>query len=94
MKKKLVSIVLSAVMAMSIVACGSSSTTTSSVSSSEAGQTTADAADTQASEAADAQTSTSDAQTYSVGIVQLMQHVALDKATEGFTAALTEKLGD
>lgn len=31
---------------------------------------------------------------YEVGIVQLQQHVALDKATEGFQAALKEKLGD
>lgn len=32
--------------------------------------------------------------TYTVGIVQLVQHDALDQATEGFKAALTEKLGD
>ena len=32
--------------------------------------------------------------TYSVGIVQLMEHVALDKATQGFRDALTEKLGN
>ena len=32
--------------------------------------------------------------TYHVGIVQLMQHVALDQATQGFQDALTEKLGD
>ena len=32
--------------------------------------------------------------TYKVGIVQLVQHDALDQATEGFKAALTEKLGD
>ena len=31
---------------------------------------------------------------YNVGIVQLMQHVALDQATQGFQDALTEKLGD
>ena len=31
---------------------------------------------------------------YSVGIVQLVQHVALDQATQGFQDALTEKLGD
>ncbi len=31
---------------------------------------------------------------YTVGIVQLMQHVALDQATQGFRDALTEKLGD
>ncbi len=31
---------------------------------------------------------------YEIGIVQLAQHVALDKATEGFQAALKDKLGD
>ncbi len=32
--------------------------------------------------------------TYTVGIVQLMQHEALDAATKGFKDVLTEKLGD
>ena len=32
--------------------------------------------------------------TYNVGICQLVQHVALDAATQGFQDALTEKLGD
>ncbi|MBQ9119644.1 MAG: ABC transporter substrate-binding protein [Lachnospiraceae bacterium] len=32
--------------------------------------------------------------TYEIGICQLVQHPALDSATEGFKAALTEKLGD
>ena len=32
--------------------------------------------------------------TYKIGICQLVQHPALDAATEGFKAALTEKLGD
>ena len=32
--------------------------------------------------------------TYKVGIVQLMQHVALDQATKGFQDALKQKLGD
>ena len=31
---------------------------------------------------------------YNIGIVQLMEHSALDNATNGFKAALTEKLGD
>ncbi len=31
---------------------------------------------------------------YSIGICQLVQHVALDAATQGFQDALTEKLGD
>lgn len=34
------------------------------------------------------------AETYEVGICQLVQHVALDAATQGFKDALTEKLGD
>ena len=33
-------------------------------------------------------------ETYQVGVIQLVQHVALDAATEGFQDALTEKLGD
>jgi putative ABC transport system substrate-binding protein len=33
-------------------------------------------------------------QTYTVGICQLIQHDALDAATQGFKDALTEKLGD
>ena len=30
---------------------------------------------------------------YSIGIVQIVQHEALDAATEGFKKALTDKLG-
>lgn len=36
----------------------------------------------------------SDAKTYTIGICQLVQHPALDSATQGFEDALTEKLGD
>ncbi len=41
----------------------------------------------------DAQTG-NEGKTYTVGIVQQMQHAALDAATEGFQDALTELLGD
>ena len=34
-----------------------------------------------------------ESKTYEVGVVQLVQHVALDAATQGFIDALTEKLG-
>ena len=33
-------------------------------------------------------------ETYTIGICQLVQHAALDAATQGFMDALTEKLGD
>lgn len=35
-----------------------------------------------------------DADTYKVGVIQLVEHDALDAATQGFQDALTEKLGD
>ena len=65
--KKLISLVLAAVMALSLVACGSGSK--------------------------DKYTDTGD-KTYKVGVVQLVQHEALDAATKGFTDALKEALGD
>lgn len=39
-------------------------------------------------------TTTAFADTYNVGICQLVQHVALDSATQGFKDALTDALGD
>ena len=65
--KKLISLVLAAVMALSLVACGSGNK--------------------------DKDTDTGD-KTYKVGVVQLVQHEALDAATKGFTDALKEALGD
>ena len=35
-----------------------------------------------------------DEQVFTVGVVQLVQHEALDAATQGFTDALKEALGD
>lgn len=72
MKKKLVSMILVAAMAMGAVACGSAET-----------------AKDPAGEAGNA-----DGKTYKVGVCQLLQHPALDAATQGFQDALTEKLGD
>lgn len=39
-------------------------------------------------------TNTDGTKTYTVGVVQLVQHEALDAATQGFTDALKEALGD
>lgn len=80
--KKLISVMTAACLAASLAACGS--TASSTPASSEASSS---AAESVTSEAADAQT-------YKVGICQLVQHVALDAATEGFKDALTEELGD
>ena len=73
MKKKLIAMLLSAAMCLSLAACGQK----------------ADTPDT-----TDPAEPSGDAATYTVGICQLVQHVALDAATQGFKDALTEALGD
>ena len=60
MKKKIVSLVLTAVLAMSLAGCGEG--------------------------AQDG--------TYTVGVCQIVEHPALDAATQGFEDALKEKLGE
>lgn len=86
MKKKLLSVLLTATLAMSLTACGSESTSTDSAAATDATVATEAASD-------DAAAST-DGATYRIGICQLVQHDALDAATQGFKDALTEKLGD
>ena len=78
MKKKFLALALTAVMALRMAACGGDTQST----------------DTDTSSDASGAVTGGDGQTYTVGIIQQMQHVALDAATEGFQAALTEKLGD
>ena len=62
--KKLISLILVCVMALSLCACGSSASNASGD------------------------------KTYTVGICQLVQHAALDSATQGFKDALTDAFGD
>lgn len=47
-----------------------------------------------ATNATEGTNASADGTVYHVGICQLVEHPALDAATEGFQAALTEKLGD
>ena len=97
MKKsaKLLSMILAASMVMSMAACSGGTKDNS------AGETTSASADTQApasdgakdnTEAADSADGEKAAsgETYTVGICQLVQHDALDAATQGFKDAFTE----
>ncbi len=103
MKKTMV-LAAAAVLALSLAGCAGqeSGTESSSAASGVTGDTQAEAAEegTEAafgneSETAGSGTGTGGAgETYQIGICQLVQHPALDAATEGFQAALTEKLGD
>ncbi|MCR5715881.1 MAG: ABC transporter substrate-binding protein [Lachnospiraceae bacterium] len=93
MKKKLMALVLTGAMVMSMTACGSEAATdTAAEVATEAADAASEAADA-ATEAADAAEASDDA-TYTVGICQLVQHDALDAATKGFRDALTEEFGD
>lgn len=98
MKKqsKIMSLVLAGAMVLSLAACGGTASETQPAdTAAQAADTAAQAADTTA-EAADtaADTAAAEGQSYRIGICQLVQHDALDAATQGFKDALTEALGD
>ena len=78
--KKLLSLLCVAAMIFALAACGGSQAPAA---------TQAPAAEAPAAEAP-----AEEAQVFNVGICQLVQHPALDAATQGFKDALTEKLGD
>ena len=77
--KKLLSLLCVAAMIFALAACGGSQAPAA---------TQAPAAE------APAEAPAAEAQVFNVGICQLVQHPALDAATQGFKDALTEKLGD
>lgn len=77
--KKLLSLLCVAAMIFALAACGGSQAPAA---------TQAPAAE------APAEAPAAETQTFNVGICQLVQHPALDAATQGFKDALTEKLGD
>ena len=99
MKKlsKLLSVLLALAMVFALASCGSGSTSSSAGSGSTPSTNSADASASSgdSSSSADASgTAAADGETYTIGICQLVQHDALDSATQGFKDALTEKLGD
>ncbi|MCM1328786.1 MAG: ABC transporter substrate-binding protein [Ruminococcus sp.] len=59
-----------------------------------AGCSDSSSGNTDGTAAAGGDNAAADGKVYNVGICQLVEHPALDAATEGFMAALTEKLGD
>lgn len=76
-------------MAFSLAACGSSSSNSSDTAAEETtDETTEDSDAGEAGEEASADT------VYSIGICQLVQHDALDAATQGFIDALNDLLGE
>lgn len=93
MKKKILSVILASAMMLTLGACGS---TESSAPADDAASTEDAAAEDSA--ATDDATATDDAaasdESYTIGICQLVQHDALDAATQGFKDSLIEELGE
>lgn len=83
MKKsnKIMALVLAGAMAASMTACGSKAEETTAAPETEA-----------ATEAAETEAPVEEAsgETYKIGVIQLVQHVALDKTNEGFVQALED----
>ena len=90
--KKLLALLLCAVLCLSLAACASNTATTTTTT--EPAASTETAAETPAAEeTAEAPAEEApDAKQYVVGICQLVQHAALDAATNGFMDALNEAL--
>lgn len=79
---------MAAAMTMGLAACGSTASTDTAASAADTASSTEAAASTADSTAA------ADGKVYNIGICQLVQHEALDAATQGFKDALVEKLGE
>ncbi|MCH5256776.1 MAG: ABC transporter substrate-binding protein [Lachnospiraceae bacterium] len=104
MKKKVLALLLSSAMTAALLAgCGSDNGTTGS-SNSTANNTTNNASTTGSTAGTDAngaETGTdsanegaADGQVYKIGICQLIEHEALDAATQGFEQALIDLVGE
>lgn len=78
--KKFLGLITASVLAFGLVACGTDSAKERAESTDKT-ETTANAEN-------------ADGKTYNVGVIQLVQHPALDAATQGFEDALKDKLGD
>ncbi len=98
--KKLTALLTAIGMVAAMSACGSDAASSAATSAAASAGTdaapavTEAAAPAEAGSAAETETAAADGDTYLIGICQLVQHEALDAATQGFKDALTEKLGD
>ena len=87
--KKMIALAMAMTMGLNLVACGSSDTAASTDSAAETTEAAEDTAD-----AAEETEVPSAGGSYTIGICQLVQHDALDAATQGFKDAIVEELGE
>ena len=79
MKKNILTLLMTAALALSLAACGGPGNSSSNASKNPSNAGTSQSGNDQV---------------YTIGICQLAPHPALDSATQGFQDKLTEKLGD
>ena len=84
--KKMLALTEAAAMAVGLTACSGSSAGAETEAATEAA--------TQEEAASSEDSAAADGETYTVGICQLVQHDALDAATQGFMDAITDALGE
>ena len=82
--KKIISLLIAACLVFALCACGSAASTAPAASAPAASS----------DKPAEASTPAAAADKFTVGICQLVQHPALDSATQGFIDALSAELGD
>ena len=87
--KKILAMLLALVMILSLAACASTPAADTPAESTSTTETPVTETPASAEE-----TPAAEGKTYTVGVCQLVQHEALDAATQGFVDALTEELGD
>ncbi|MBO6041293.1 MAG: ABC transporter substrate-binding protein, partial [Oscillospiraceae bacterium] len=93
--KKILAILCALSMIFALCACGSSAPAPAPAPEAASEPAAEEAAPEAAEEAApEAVEEAAADKVFNIGVCQLVQHPALDKATEGFVDALTEKLGD
>lgn len=81
--KKVIAMIIMAAMLLGLAGCAAPAAEAETVPAEEA-----------AVEEAAVEAETTEGESYTVGICQLVQHAALDAATQGFKDVLAEKLGD
>ena len=94
MKKK-IAMLLTAVMVIGLVGCGQAAAPEAPAATEETTEAVVEETAEAVEETAEvAEEPAADAQSYTVGVCQLVEHPALDAATQGFEDAIKEALGD
>lgn len=86
---RLAALALAGLMTFSLTACGGGAAETEAAAEAATEATAVEAGDSTEAEA-EAEAESTDGKVYQIGVLQLVQHTALDKANEGFIAALDD----